>query len=82
MNLFNLPPEIIKNIYEFDPTYKYIYNSIVKEITLFPKFHFYDKIFGSYFFSLTPYKGVHIFTTISDINYKRAFKRACEKKVV
>jgi hypothetical protein len=78
---FNLPREIIKNIYEYDPTYKYKYNLIIEEMNLFPKFHFYDEIFGSYFFYLVPYKGVCIPATINDINYKKAFKRALKKKI-
>jgi len=81
MNFFDLPPDIIRNIYKYDPTYKQIYNLIIKEITLFPKFQFYDDIFGSYFFHLVPYKGVYITTTINDINYKKAFNRALVKKV-
>jgi hypothetical protein len=81
MNFFDLPPDIIRNIYKYDPTYKQIYNLIIKEITLFPKFQFYDDIFGSYFFDLVPYKGVYITTTINDINYKKAFNRAFVKKV-
>jgi len=82
MNFFDLPNDIIKHIYEFDSTYKDIFNLIIKEINLFPKFHFYDEIFGSYFFAITPCKGVYIYSTINSSNYKKAFKKALKKKVV
>ena len=78
MNFFDLPIDIIKNIYEFDPTYKDIYALINREINNFPKFNFYDEIFGSFFFALTPCKGVYIYTSL---NYKKAFKKALKKKI-
>jgi len=76
MNFYDLPNDIIKHIYEFDPTFKDVYNVIIVEINLFPKFHYYDEIFGSYFFTITPCKGVYIHANVTSSNYKKAFKKA------
>lgn len=70
--MFQLPKEIQKIIYEYDSTYKDIYDEVIKEIKKFGKFESYDEEFGCYSFSITKFKGIYMYSSEHSENYKKA----------
>ena len=82
MNFFDLPIEIITLIYTYDCTYKELYNYVIKDIYELPTYQSYDSEFKSYLFSITPYKGIYIYSVAVDSDkYKNAFKKAVKKAI-
>lgn len=72
--MFYLPNELQKIIYEYDSTYKDIYDKVIKEIKNFGKFESYDEEFGCYSFSITKFKGIYMYSSDNSGNYKKALK--------
>ena len=76
---YDLPKEIITKIYEYDSTYKEIYDKIINLISDFPKFDYTEKEDLHHYFIIYKIPG------INDIidkfycrtnNYKRSFRIA------
>jgi hypothetical protein len=47
--MFHLPQEIIRNIYEFDPTYREEYKNVLQDLKMLPVFDYY-KPKSNYFY--------------------------------
>jgi len=73
-NLFyDLPNEIINNIYSYDNTYKEKFNLVIKELETYPTFE-YSNMFDLFFSCLKYIKGVKYVNYIYYIN--RSLKNA------
>lgn len=77
--MFDLPEEIQQKIFEYDSTYKYIYDKVIKEINKFGEFISYDKNFECYFFYISKTKGIYIYRTDYSNNYKKALKNTLRR---